>query len=265
VRETTETTVEKTAEPRGHPHPADLLLRRRAALPPADPTRHVLRHQAVVASLPAARSLARRYAGRGEPLDDIQQVAFVGLLKAVDGFDPAYCTDFWAYATPTIRGEIKRYFRDKSWAVEVPRRYKNLQQEVNRCRDDLAQRLRRFPRVADYAEHLGTDHDEIRQAIVAANGYSSASLSAQPGGTGTASLTDRLGEQDPGFELVDLHESIHPALARLPHRERQIVTLRYFGNMTQTQIAAEVGISQMHVSRLLARSLKELRRCLSGG
>jgi RNA polymerase sigma-B factor len=251
-----------TESPESPSPSVDTLLRRCATLDPDDPERQRLRHQAIVAGVPSARSLARRYAGRGEPLADLQQVAFVGLLKAVNSFDPEHTTDFWAYAVPTIRGEIKRHFRDRSWAVEVPRRYKNLQQEVNRCRDDLAQRLRRTPRANDFAEHLGADGREIDQALLAENGYSPMSLNAAPPYGGF--LVDRVGAPDPGYEMVELQESIHPALARLSLRERRIITMRYFGNMTQTQIAAAVGVSQMHVSRLIARSLQELRKCLEG-
>jgi RNA polymerase sigma-B factor len=241
---------------------ADGLLRRRAALPEDDPERERLRAEAIDVSLSAVRALARHYAGRGEPLADIEQVAVVGLLKAIDGFDPGYGAEFWAYATPTIRGEIKRYFRDKGWAVEVPRRFKELQQQVNRCRDDLVQRLHRLPRVADYAEHLGADHREVAQAMAAGQAYLPTPLYASPGWDDATGLIERLGEPEHGYDLVDLHESIHPALARLPHRERRILAMRYFGNMTQTQIAAEVGISQMHVSRLIARSLAVLRTLL---
>ena len=242
---------------------ADDILRRRAGLPEAHPERRRLRDLAVEAAVPMTRSLARRFAGRGEPLADIQQVAYVGLLKAVDGFDPRY-PDFWAYAAPTINGEIKRYFRDNSWAVDVPRRYKDLGGAVSKCRDQLAQELRQTPGVADYARFLGADRDEIRAAMAAWRAYASLSLygPSRHGGDGGERLADRLGEAESGYDRVDLHEALHPALARLPGRERRIVALRYFGNMTQTQIAAEVGLSQMHVSRLLARSLERLRDAL---
>jgi len=240
---------------------AEDILRHRAALPATHPERGRLRDRAVEAAVPMTRSLARRFAGRGEPLADVQQVAYVGLLKAVDGFDPRY-PDFWAYAVPTITGEIKRYFRDNSWAVEVPRRYKDLGGAVSRCRDQLAQELRQIPGVANFARYLGADDEEIRQAMAAWRAYASLSL-FQPALDGEGDpLADRLGEAESGYDRVDLNEALHPALARLPGRERRIVTLRYFGNMSQTQIAAEVGLSQMHVSRLLARSLERLRDAL---
>jgi RNA polymerase sigma-B factor len=248
---------------RGRGHLVDALLRRRAALPPADPDRSRLRAEVVEAALPVAVSVARRYANRGEPLADIQQVAVVGLLKAVDGFDPAYPTDFWAYAMPTITGEIKRYFRDNCWAVHVPRRYKDLEQEVNGCRDELIQRLRRLPGVTDYAEHLGRERSEITQALAARNGHSWTSASGTPRYHERPQAVEQVGEAELGYEQVDLHESIYPALACLSHRDRRIITMRFFGNMTQSQIAADVGVSQMHVSRMLARILRRLRRALT--
>ena len=245
----------------GHLAAADDILRRRASLPPAHPDRQRLRDLAVEAAGPMTRALARRFAGRGEPLADIQQVAYVGLLKAVDGFDPRY-PDFWAYAAPTITGEIKRYFRDNSWSVDVPRRYKDLGGAVSQCRDQLVQELRQVPRVADFARFLGADDEDIRQALAAWRAYASLSL-FQPSRCGDGErLADRIGEPESGYDKVDLREALHPALAQLPGRERRIVTMRYFGNMTQTQIAAEVGLSQMHVSRLLARSLRLLRTAL---
>jgi RNA polymerase sigma-B factor len=253
------------AEPGGRPEDGhrhtDRLLRRLAALPPTHPERHGLRRQAIEASVPAAASLARRYAHRGEPLADLQQVAFVGLVKAVDGFETAYETDFWAYAVPTITGEIKRYFRDSTWSVHVPRRYKDLGHAVNRCRDELFQRLRRAPRVADFAAHLDEDQAEITRALAAEVVRSPVPLST-PGRLPGTSLVDRCGEDEAGFNLVDLRESIHPALAELPDREQLIIAMRFFGNMTQAQIAAEVGLSQMHVSRLITKSLRRLHRSL---
>lgn len=241
----------------------DDILRRRARLPESHPERSRLRDRAIETATSTARALARRFAGRGEPLADIEQVAYVGLLKAVDGFDARY-PDFRAYAVPTITGEIKRYFRDNSWAVEVPRRYKDLGGAVNRCRDELVQELRQLPRVADFARQLDADVEEVRQALVAWRGYSSLSLfQSSSHGEGTPRC-DRLSEMEPGYDRVDLNDALHPALARLPGRERRIVTLRYFANMTQTEIAAEVGLSQMHVSRLLTWSLAQLREALGG-
>jgi RNA polymerase sigma-B factor len=241
----------------------DALLRQRASLPDTHPDRLLLRRQVIEAALPRVRNMARRYAGRGEPLDDLEQVAALGLLKAVDGFDPAHQAGFWAYATPTVLGNLKRHFRDTGWAVDVPRRYKDLQQQVSRCRDELAQRLRRPPVLSELSERLGKDQEEVARALTAEKGYTSASLFAPIKYQGDASVADMLGEVEPGFERVDLQESIRPALARLPYRERHIIALRYFGNMTQAAIAAQLRVSQMHVSRSLARSLRQLRESLT--
>lgn len=241
----------------------DELLRRRAALTPADPEYHRLRHRAVEVGAPTAIALARRYADRGEPLADLQQVAVLGLLKAVDGFDPGHGSAFWAYATRTIKGELKHYFRDSGWAVRVPRRCKELQRAVNRSRDELIQRLRRLPGVDDFADHLDTDPNEVTQALVAENGYTTASLTPPTAqGREHDGISDRLGVTEHGYDLVDLRESIRPVLTALPTRERTVVTMRFYGELTQSQIAAHVGISQESVSRLLSRTLRRMRRSL---
>ena len=240
----------------------DDLLRRRAALPPGDPECDHLRRRAVEIGAPTAVALARRYADRGEPLADLQQVAVLGLIKAVDGFDPGQGTAFWAYANRTIRGELKHYFRDNGWAVRVPRRCKELQRAVNHSRDELIQRLRRLPRVDDFADHLGTDPNEITQALVAENSYTTAPLTAPIPGKGHDAPVDWVGVTERGYELVDLRESILPLLTALPRRERAVVAMRFYGELTQSQIAAHVGISQESVSRLLSRTLRRMRRSL---
>ena len=255
-------TLSTAATPRELARAIDALVRRRATLPATHPDRPRLRQEAVEAGLPMVRRLARRYAGRGEPLPDLEQVAACALLKAVDGFDPTYTTDFWAYATLTILGGLKHHFRDRSWAVTVPRRYKDLLQEINRCRDELTQRLRRPPRIAELAEHLGRDQRDVGQALAAQHCHSSRSLFTPIKHDGST-LIEAIGEPDRRYELVDLHESLHPALAQLPQREQRIIALRFFANMTQAQIAMEVGVSQMHVSRLLARGLRRMRASLA--
>ena len=260
--------------PAGRPEPSnasptvraavvDGILRRRACLPAAHPDRPRLRGQAVEAALPLVGYLARRYAGCGESIEDLEQVAAVGLLKAIDGFDPEYANNFWSYATPTILGTLKRHFRDRSWAVGVPRRYKELWLEINRCRNDMAQRLRRPPVLAELIEQLGEDRKHITWALMAEKGRSCTSLFTPLNGQdeGTA-LIDEIGQSEPGYDRVDLHECLLSALAWLPPRERHIVTSRFYGTMTQSQIAAELGISQMHVSRLLACALRRLRTML---
>jgi RNA polymerase sigma-B factor len=239
----------------------DVVLRQLAALPSTDPDRRRLRHHAVEVGLPVARRLARRYADRGEPLADLEQVASIGLLKAVDGFDPWRGTEFWAYATPTIMGEIKHHFRDTTWAVQVPRRYKELQWEVHRRRDGLVQRLHRLPGEGDLAEHLGADRADLRQAAMAEHGRLTVSFFA-PHRHHRVGLLDRLCVDEPGYDLVEMREWVRRALARLPHRDRRIVLLRFVKRMTQAEIAAEVGLSQEHVSRLLSRALRMLRGSL---
>jgi RNA polymerase sigma-B factor len=250
------------------PYPRDAcpvgeLLSRGAALARTDPRRRQLRHRAVAAGVPTALALARRYADRGEPLEDLRQVAIIGLIKAVNSYDPAQGARFWAYATPTIAGELKHHFRDSGWAVRVPRRYKELQHRMNRCSDELAQRLHRLPRPADFAEHLGIGADEILQALRAGNGYGTTPLPAAAGADRGDPGVDRAGGgsggPERGYELVEARDSIDRALRRLPRRERTVIELRYFGELSQAQIAAAVGLSQVAVSRLITRTLRRLR------
>ena len=238
------------------------LLREVARLPADDPTRARLRQQAVESCLPYVERLARRFASLGESQSDLTQVAAVGLLKAVDGFNPDLATDFGAYALPTVLCELKRYFRDKGWGVRVPRRLQELRLEINACRDELTQKLGRSPTVADLAAHLGRPEDDVIEALVAASGYRPSSLDAPVREDDDGPAGDRLGVVDEAFGQVELRESLHPALAQLPAREQKIIALRFFGNLTQSEIAARLGISQMHVSRLLSRSLARLRTAL---
>jgi RNA polymerase sigma-B factor len=210
--------------------------------------------------------LARRFRDRGEPLDDLVQVGTIGLIKAVDRFDPTRGVELSTYATPTIVGEIKRHFRDKGWAVRVPRRLQELRISLARATAELTQTAGRSPTVAELAAHLGISEDDVIEGIEGAQAYSTTSLDAPHGGGDDgegAQLSDRLGEDDPELEVVEYRESLRPLLAALPSRERRILALRFFHGMTQRQIAAEVGISQMHVSRLLASSLETLREGLS--
>jgi len=216
----------------------------------------------VESCLPYVERLARRFASLGESQSDLTQVAAVGLLKAVDGFNPDLATDFGAYALPTVLGELKRYFRDKGWGVRVPRRLQELRLEINACRDELTQKLGRSPTVADLAAHLGRPEDDVIEALVAASGYRPSSLDAPVREDDDGPAGDRLGVVDEAFGQVELRESLHPALAQLPAREQKIIALRFFGNLTQSEIAARLGISQMHVSRLLSRSLARLRTAL---
>jgi len=226
-------------------------------------TRHrhvVVREDLVGLHVSLAEHLARRFRNRGEPLDDLVQVALVGLLKAIDGFDPDRGVDFTSYAIPTMVGEIKRHFRDKGWSVRVPRRLKEMKLEVTRVAGRLAQELGRSVTNADLADHLGVTEDEIRECQASARAYSALSLSAPLGvEDADSTLADVMGGADKGMESVEDRESLRPLIEELPSRQRSIIAMRFYGNMTQSQIAERMGISQMHVSRLLTRSLAQLR------
>jgi RNA polymerase sigma-B factor len=213
--------------------------------------------------LPLVEHLARRFAGRGEPLDDLVQVGTIGLIKAVDRFDVDRGVEFSTYATPTIVGEIKRHFRDKGWAVRVPRRLQELRLSLSAGTEELSHALGRAPTVAELAAKLGVSEDEILEGLESANAYSTVSLDAGVDDDGSpAAVMDTIGIEDEALEGVEYRESLRPLLAELSPRERQILVLRFFRNMTQSQVAAEIGISQMHVSRLLARTLAQLRERL---
>jgi RNA polymerase sigma-B factor len=236
------------------------LLRELAKVPADDPRRAALRQRAIEAWLPLSRHLAQRFHGRGEPLDDLAQIATVGLIKAIDRFDPEYGNDFAAYAVPTIVGEIKRHFRDRTWDVRVPRRLQELKLDINEATSTLAQQLGRSPTVPDIAEYLKRSEDEVLEGLDGARAYSAVSLQTLVGnGEDGTELGDLFGVEDHELALAEFRASLGPALEALGPREQKIVILRFFGNLTQTQIAERVGISQMHVSRLLARSLATLR------
>jgi RNA polymerase sigma-B factor len=217
------------------------------------------RDRALVELMPLARALAARYAGRGEPLEDLVQVGAVGLIKAVDRFDVERGVEFSSYAVPTIVGEIRRHFRDKAWAMHVPRRLKELSVRLSRVLDELTTELGRSPTVAELAEATGADEEEVIDALDSANAYSTRSLHAPFDDGGEDSLADRLGSEDSGFEDVEDGALIAAGLDALDERERRIVELRFFEEKTQSQIAAEVGVSQMHVSRLLRQALATMR------
>jgi RNA polymerase sigma-70 factor (sigma-B/F/G subfamily) len=242
--------------------PAGLLLRMMAQLPPHAPERQHLRQEVIEYCLPYATALARRYRDRGEPMEDLAQVATVGLVKAIDGYDPAHGAEFTAFATPTILGEIRRHFRDKGWRIRVPRRLQELRLHMHRAESEITQRLGRAPNAADYAEYLGVGEMEVLEAMEAGRGYSPASLSAPLAPGSEATLGDPIGGLDPGLEAVESREALRDLVGLLPRREQRILTLRFFGNKTQAQIAQEIGVSQMHVSRLLAHALAQLRAAL---
>jgi RNA polymerase sigma-B factor len=240
------------------------LFERLASLPPDDPERARIRATLVELHLPLVEYLARRFRNRGEWLDDLTQVATIGLIKSIDRFDLERGVEFSTYATPTIVGEIKRHFRDKGWAVRVPRRLQELKLSLTKAIGDLAQREGRAPTVSELAAHLQMSEEEVLEGLESANAYSTVSLDAPDSGDEDApAVADSLGMIDDALEGVEYRESLKPLLERLPPREKKILLLRFFGNMTQSQIAAELGISQMHVSRLLARTLAQLREGLT--
>ncbi|MDY7088425.1 MAG: RNA polymerase sigma factor SigF [Actinomycetota bacterium] len=241
------------------PETATELLITLAGVSAAHPARPRLRAQAIEAWLPLVRHLAHRYAGRGEPTDDLVQTATVGLIKAVDKFDPSIGNDFAGYAIPTIIGEIKRHFRDRTWSVRVPRRLQELRLAITAANATLTHSLGRSPTVADVAAHLGVTEEDVLEGLEGARAYNTTSLSTPVNADGTKELGDTLGGEDSEFELAETRVALGPALATLGEREQRIVVLRFYGNLTQAQIADQVGISQMHVSRLLTKALIKLR------
>ncbi|GAB3141331.1 hypothetical protein GCM10027290_13900 [Micromonospora sonneratiae] len=236
------------------------LLHAMAALPTSHPSRESLRDQAIQAWLPLAQHLAQRYSGRGEPTDDLVQTAAIGLIKAIDKFDPSRGVDFAGYAIPTIIGELKRHFRDRTWDIRVPRRLQELRLSISEANNTLLQTLGRSPTVADIAAHLDLTEEEVLEGLEGARAYNAVSLSTPTGdGERATELGDTLGGEDSEFELAELRIALGPALATLDEREQRILTLRFYGNLTQSQIAEQIGVSQMHISRLLARALAKLR------
>jgi RNA polymerase sigma-B factor len=213
--------------------------------------------------LPLVEHCARRFRNRGEPLEDLVQVGTIGLLKSIDRFDSERGVEFSTYATPTIIGEIKRYFRDKGWAIRVPRRLQELRMQIGTASAELTQSLGRSPTPRELAEAIGCTVEEIVEGIESSNAYSTLSLDASDNDEdGAATMLDAIGVDDEGLEHVEIRESIKPLLDRLAPREKKILLLRFFKNMTQSQIAEEIGVSQMHVSRLLNRTLEQLRTSL---
>ncbi|MET8827746.1 RNA polymerase sigma factor SigF [Streptomyces sp. NPDC004610] len=223
-----------------------------------------VRNTLVELNLALVKFAASRFRSRSEPMEDIVQVGTIGLIKAIDRFELSRGVEFPTFAMPTIIGEIKRFFRDTSWSVRVPRRLQELRLDLAKAGDELAQRLDRAPTAAELAEHLGISTDEVVEGMAAANAYTASSLDAQPEDDDTeGTLADRIGYEDHGIEGIEYVESLKPLIAGLPSRDRQILSLRFVANMTQSEIGDELGISQMHVSRLLSRTLRRLRRGLT--
>ena len=209
---------------------------------------------------PLVGHLARRFSDRGEPQEDLMQVGMLGLVKAIDRFEPDRGLEFVTYAVPTVLGEIKRYFRDHAWAMRVPRRVQETRLSLSAAVEDLTQELERAPSIDEIAHRVGAGRDDILEAFEAANAYQTVPLdpAADPEET-MPSLVDQLGVDDPGMIGVERRAVLRPLLQRLPERERLILELRFIHQHTQSQIASELGISQMHVSRILTRTLAELR------
>lgn len=221
-----------------------------------------LRDQLVTEHLPVAEHIARRFSHRGESHEDLLQVATLGLINAVDRFDPHRGVDFLSYAVPTIMGEVRRHFRDTGWAVRMPRRLQELHLSVSSAIARLSQDLGRAPTPSELASHLGLSTDDVYRGLEAGDAYRSASLDELLSDTDEIPLGAAIGTADADLAEVENREVIRPLLRELPERERRIVLMRFFRGMTQTQIAEQVGISQMHVSRLLARTLSWLRNQL---
>jgi RNA polymerase sigma-B factor len=243
----------------GYEHLAP-LFDQMAALDEDDPERAELRGKLVTGHLPLAEHIAARFANRGVPREDLVQVATLGLINAVDRFQPDRGTDFLSFAVPTVMGEVRRHFRDASWSMHVPRRLKELNLAINSASAELSQRLGRAPTPSELAKRLDLSIEHVYEGLEAGNAYHSMSLDeALSPEADSDSLGETLGETDAALDGVEDYESLRPLIERLPERERTILTLRFFRNMTQTQIADRVGVSQMHVSRLLARTLEQLR------
>lgn len=237
------------------------MFRELAMLEPDSPDFRTQRDRIVGRCLPLADHIARRFDGRGEALDDLVQVARVGLVNAVIRYDVETGSDFVSFAVPTIMGEVRRHFRDNSWSVKVPRRLKELHLRLGAATSELSQRLGRAPTASELAAELEMDREEVLEGLIAGSSYNTLSIDSGGGGgdEGTPAIMDTLGDVDPRLDQIENRESLRPLLAALPERERTVLLLRFFESLTQTQIAERVGISQMHVSRLLAKSLARLR------
>jgi RNA polymerase sigma-B factor len=215
------------------------------------------REQLAEEMLPLARALAGRYAGRGEPLDDLVQVACVGIMKAIDGFDLAREVRFSSYATPTVLGEIKRYFRDRTWAVRVPRGMQELQLRVAKARDKLTNTLGRSPTVQELADELDESFEDVLATLQSAGARRTRSLDEPTGEDVT--LADALGARDPELDRAEIRVLLAYAFATLSERDREVLRLRFEEDLTQTEISKRIGVSQMQISRLIRQSLARLR------
>jgi len=238
------------------------MFRRLGALDPESEQFHKERDSIVERCLPLADHIARRFDGRGEPRDDLVQVARVGLVNAVKRYDVGTGSDFVAFAVPTIMGEVRRHFRDNSWSVKVPRRLKELHLRLGAATSEMSQRLGRAPTASELAAELEMDRQEVIEGLVAGSSYNTLSIDGARSDEDAPAIVDTLGGADLNLDQVENREALRPLLAALPERDRTVLVLRFFESLTQTQIADRVGVSQMHVSRILARSLARLRDAL---
>ncbi|MEV6776982.1 RNA polymerase sigma factor SigF [Streptomyces syringium] len=251
----------RTRESRGADARAltQVLFKEISALEPGTPEHARVRAALIEANLPLVRYAAARFRSRNEPMEDVVQVGTIGLINAIDRFDPDRGVQFPTFAMPTVVGEIKRYFRDNVRTVHVPRRLHELWVQVNGASEDLTVLHGRSPTTAEIAERLKIGEDEVLACIEAGRSYHATSLEAAQEGDGLPGLLDRLGYEDPALAGVEHRDLVRHLLVQLPEREQRILLLRYYSNLTQSQISAELGVSQMHVSRLLSRSFARLR------
>ncbi|WP_028932570.1 SigB/SigF/SigG family RNA polymerase sigma factor [Pseudonocardia spinosispora] len=236
------------------------LLDAYSAMRPGDSCREQSRERLIAGFLPVAQHIAQRYAHRGEPVEDLTQVATIGLINAIDRYRPGQGHHFLGYAIPTMTGEVRRYFRDRGWAIRVPRRLKDNGQLINGVTVELSHQLGRAPKPSEIADALNLSTDDVLEAIEAARSYRATSLDELlTDDTDSDSLVNLLGKSDTELEKVTYTHSLAPLLAELTPRERNILIMRFFHDMTQSQIAANIGCSQMHISRILAHTLSHLR------
>jgi RNA polymerase sigma-B factor len=256
--------MQNRASVKHHPHddaPDTAEAFHRLAVLPEGPERDALRDEIVEAWLPMAERIAARFRNRGENLEDLRQVAALGLVKAVDRYDPERGHAFESFAVPTVTGEIKRHFRDHMWTLHVPRRVQDLRNRVRFASQDLSQTISgRRPTVAEIARYADMSEEDVRVGLEALESFTALSLDAElPGSEDGYSLGDSLGSADPALDTVVDREAVKPRLRALPERERAILYMRFFDDMTQSSIAEQLGISQMHVSRLISRCCDRLR------
>jgi len=249
------------ADERRRRETAELVEQIRATDDPAELQR--LRQQLIVLNVPVATSIAMRYRSRGESLEDLVQTAQLGLVKAVNGFDAERGLDFLAYAVPTISGEVKRHFRDQGWDIRPPRRIQELRADVERASAELTQTLGRSPRLSEVAEHLGAKEEEVVECVASADLYHVHSLDAPVGGVEELPVSETIGGVDPVIDQIDDVLSVRPLVERLTPRERRILSLRFYSDWTQQQIADDVGVTQMQISRVLGNTLRRLREGLA--